>query len=66
MTNGVTTISLKRWRIMQEQETTLHQLSLLDICKPAAVLNNPVSHHRTIEENARAFPPLEQHPKKTM
>jgi hypothetical protein len=58
MKNGVIATILKRWRIMQEKETTLHQLFLSDINKPAVVLNNPIAHHRTHEENARAFPPL--------
>jgi hypothetical protein len=58
MKNGVTTTGLKRRRIMQEQEMALHQLSFLDICKPAGVLNNIFAHHRTDEENARAFPTL--------
>ena len=62
-TNGVTTTGLKRRSIMQEKETTLHQLSLSDIRTPAAVLNNVVAHHRMHEENARAFPLLYQHPK---
>ena len=55
-TNGVTTTGLKRRRIMQEQETALHQLSLSDIRKPAAALNNPVAHHRTHEEKCKSSP----------
>ena len=55
-TNGVTTTGLKRRRIMQEQETALHQLSLSDIRKPAAALNNPVAHHRTHEEKCKSIP----------
>ena len=43
---------------MQEQETALHQISLLDIRKPAAVLDNPVAHHRTHQERCKSIPTL--------
>ena len=39
------------------------QLSLSNIRKPVAVLNNPAAHHQAHEENARAFPRLYQRPK---
>ena len=52
----------------KELETALRinihsQLSLSNIRKPVAMLNNVAAHHHTHEENARAFPPLYQRPK---